>query len=742
MGSNNRKEINLDISCENGNELTAIFDNLDEPVFVLSMEKIVLNFNRPFADYLDKDYADIEGRNIEQLDMFLHKDFDLFINRIADNDRSKCSFETDLLCPNNELLSAALSVRVFDYGSNDALLCTIKNIESNFKLSEKKYFDIIENVNDGIAILKDGYVKFANRKSAEMVGYSKDEIIGEKFSKFVSPNHHEKVITHYYNAVNSPIHIDDRFEIDLLSKNKQTIPIEVNAKTIDFESRKSYLVIFREITERKPLEEHAQQEKNRVENYLDVAGSIIGILDKDQNIVLPNKKACEVLGYSKEEMLGQNWFDIFLPEKVREIARNEFIKMIAGEVEAPEFNENWVVTKSGEERLIYWHDVPLKDEYGNITGSISSGHDITDQKIMQKKVRDSEAKIRTIFNSIDDQIYICDQEMNIIDINDSAITHLGYERDELLRMRHDQLIVPELQAATEECARQLFEKTHLVFETALMGKDGSIYPVEVSARFIDYEGQKAIICVDRDISERKNAENEMKKYAEELRESNELKELFTDIIRHDLLTPASIVKGYSEELLAKKLDADTLFDLRKIYDNNERLINLLESATKLSKLQKMDEIEFEELNIVAIFQMVVECLNPNITDKHQTVNINTAIKCNAMVNHLIEEVFTNLLSNAIKYSPDNSNICIDFIDLNNEWKITVSDEGIGIRDEDKIHIFDRFGRADKAGIKGTGLGLAIVKRIIELHKGKLGVLDNPDGQGSIFWVTVKKASSV
>lgn len=734
----------VDILFKKNNLLRPIFDTLDDPIFVLSTEKIILDCNRSFTNCFSGDYVEIVGKNIRQLNIFSENTISMIINAAIEQD--KYTFEHHFTCVDGGHIPAIVSSQKFDYNNHKAILCTIKStgeikkIKKSLKLSETKCLDIIENINDGIAIIQNGHVQFANCKCAEMIGYTKEEVIGENYLSFISPAYCERVVLHYNSAIDNQNYTGKQFEIDLIAKDGQLVNIEVSDSTIDFENKRSYLVIFREITKRKQSEKIVQTEKKRLENYLDVAGSIIGIVDKDQQIVLVNKKGCEILGYSRNEIIGKNWFDAFLPEMVREQSREGFVKMMHGEIEPPEYMENWIVTKNGEERLVYWHDVVLKDEDGNITGTISSGEDITDQKIMQKQIRDSESKLNTIFNSVGDQIYICDQDRNIIDINDSVVKHLGYERDELLDMKYDQLIVPELRNTTEECAKELIEKKHLVFETSLLGKNGSISPVEINARFIDYDGQKAIICVDRDISERKNAEDKLKKYAEYLRESNELKELFTDIIRHDLLTPASIVKGYSEELLTKEWNANTLSMLKKIYDNNERLITLLESATKLSKLQKIDEIEFEDLNIVTIFQMVIECLKPNIKEKHQTVSINTDRKCNAMVNYVIEEVFSNLLSNAIKYSPNDSNICVDFIDLNDEWKITVSDEGTGIRNEDKKYIFDRFGRADKTGVKGTGLGLAIVKRVIELHGGKLGVTDNPNGQGSIFWVTVKKSS--
>jgi PAS domain S-box-containing protein len=740
------EEANMkDILFEKCDHLRSILDNLDDYTLVFSTEEVVLECNKPLVECLNKSYNDIVGSGLRTLHLFSDEIIDTMLSRAKHRQTYVC--EEELCCAGDNSFPATISSQIFQYDENEAVLCTIKNIseieklKENLKLSDKKYCDIIENGNDGIAILQNGRIKFANRRAADILGYTKREVINDSFLKYISPEHHKKALLRYDNTLNDPSNERDRIEIELVAKSGHSIPVEVSDCLIEFENEKAYLVIYREISKQKEIEQAIQREKQVLENYLDVVGSIIGILDKDQNILFVNKKGCEVLGYSKKEIIGQNWFDRFLPDKVREQSREGYIKMMAGEIKPPEYMENWIVTKAGEERLVYWHDVVLRDEDGNITGTISSGEDITNQKIMQKQIQDSESKLSTIFNSIDDQIYICDQDRNIIDVNDAVVKHLGFEREELLKMGYDQLIAPEFRITTNDCAKKLVEDKHRVFETTLMRKDGSIFPVEINAKVIAYEGSEAIICVDRDISDRKYAENELKNYAEELKESNELKELFTDIIRHDLLSPASIIKGYSEELMASDCDEDVAILIKKIHENNNRLIDLLESATKLSKLQKMDEIEFENLNIVAIFQMVAECLKPNVEEKHQKIVINTQIKCDSKVNHVIEEVFTNLLSNAIKYSPEGSSIFVDFIDLDDEWKITVSDEGVGINDNDKMYIFDRFRRADKKGIKGTGLGLAIVKRIIDLHGGRFGVKDNLNGQGSLFWVTVKKSST-
>ena len=241
------------------------------------------------------------------------------------------------------------------------------------------------------------------------------------------------------------------------------------------------------------------------------------------------------------------------------------------------------------------------------------------------------------------------------------------------------------------------------------------------------------------IIERKKAEESLKEYAKDLKRSNELKVLFADIMHHDLLNPAGIVQSYTEILYDMEDDEKKIGLLQKIETNNKKLINLIETTARFAKLESVEELEFGEENIADMFKIVVSNLKPQIEDKQITLEFKAEGTYMANVNPVIEEVFVNLLSNSIKYSPEKSKIIVDIIDAGEDWKIAVSDLGEGVLDKDKPLLFDRFERVNKIAVKGSGLGLAIVKRIIELHGGDFGVEDNPDGVGSVFWVTVKKA---
>lgn len=138
------------------------------------------------------------------------------------------------------------------------------------------------------------------------------------------------------------------------------------------------------------------KENIKLHNYLDVVGSLVGIADKEQKITFANKKTCEVSGYEAKDLLGKNYFDLLLPERIRENIRAGYVMYMAGELEPPEFFENLLLTKNGEERIIYWHDIILRDDDGNIIGTISSGEDITERKRAEEELSKAYEEIKSL----------------------------------------------------------------------------------------------------------------------------------------------------------------------------------------------------------------------------------------------------------------------------------------------------------------------------------------------------------
>ncbi|NYT19596.1 MAG: HAMP domain-containing histidine kinase, partial [Methanosarcinales archaeon] len=298
--------------------------------------------------------------------------------------------------------------------------------------------------------------------------------------------------------------------------------------------------------------------------------------------------------------------------------------------------------------------------------------------------------------------------------------------------------VPQLKNASEILSKiKTFSSLTENDSDILYFKDGRIFEYHLFPVVTD--GMiKGHVCSYRDITMSKKGEVELKEYAMELERSNELKDLFTDIIRHDLLNPAGLVKGFVEILLRREFDPDTTQKLHAIERSNKKLISMIESASKLSRLESISALEFKDLNVGMVLRLAIQSVNGEFASKHMVLENNATGKYAAKASPVLEEVFVNLLSNAVKYSPEGSKVIVDIIDDGDMWKVTVTDFGEGVADEDKPFVFERFKRANKGVVKGTGLGLAIVKRIIELHGGNVGVDDNPGGKGSVFWVTVKK----
>ncbi|MGM0770441.1 MAG: ATP-binding protein [Halobacteriota archaeon] len=239
--------------------------------------------------------------------------------------------------------------------------------------------------------------------------------------------------------------------------------------------------------------------------------------------------------------------------------------------------------------------------------------------------------------------------------------------------------------------------------------------------------------IDREISEQ-----ELKEYARKLEQSNELKDMFTDIMRHDLLNPAGVIKGFTELLLMTETDEQSKLLLERILKNNDNLIEMIHSAAEFAKLESSEELELSMQNVTDIIEHSTEILSTHASSKDTYIEFNKREPHYVQANPIIETVFTNLISNAIKYRPEKSRVIIDINEEEDYTEITVTDFGEGIRDEHKSTVFDRFKRVNKTGVRGSGLGLAIVKRTVELHNGEVGVRDNPEGKGSVFFVKLKR----
>jgi len=148
-----------------------------------------------------------------------------------------------------------------------------------------------------------------------------------------------------------------------------------------------------DLNKRQILEKTVRAEKDLAQHYLDVAQFMMIALDVTGRITLINRKACEVLGYKQEQLLGQDWFSTCLPERDHRLVRRVFDQLMSGDLESTEYFENYIFTATGNERLIAWHNAMQTDLEGNTSGTLSCGEDITEYRLAEEKLKTSEANL-------------------------------------------------------------------------------------------------------------------------------------------------------------------------------------------------------------------------------------------------------------------------------------------------------------------------------------------------------------
>ena len=248
-----------------------------------------------------------------------------------------------------------------------------------------------------------------------------------------------------------------------------------------------------------------------------------------------------------------------------------------------------------------------------------------------------------------------------------------------------------------------------------------------------------IVESQRDVTERVLAERKLKEYALELEKSNRLKDLFIDIMRHDLMNPAFFILTVAGSALKKDVEPRLREDLQGITRMTRKIVDMIQNASTLAKLEGGGELLRREQDLADMMEAAVREQLGAARERGMTIEVKASPPCPAEVNSLMGEVLSNLLSNAVKYGAEGTVITATVEDCGDTWRIAVADRGEGVPDGDKDAIFTRFTRRSKEGVKGTGLGLSIVSKIVDAHGGRVRVEDNPGG-GSVFVVSLPKGA--
>lgn len=246
-----------------------------------------------------------------------------------------------------------------------------------------------------------------------------------------------------------------------------------------------------------------------VESIIETANAIMLTWEKDTTITSFNTYAKKILGYTDKDVIGTKWLE-FIPPDIKKYMKGVSEKIVSEEDLYWDHENPWLC-KDGSIKFILWRNSPIKDEHGNTVSYISIGVDMTERKKAEEALKETEKKFRTLFEGANDSIFIHDLAGNFVEANETATQRLGYSKNELKKMKVSDIEPPEYKESIPKRIHKISENKSLFSETLHITKDGENIPVELSSRIIELNNRPFILCIARDITDRKRAEEEMKK---------------------------------------------------------------------------------------------------------------------------------------------------------------------------------------------------------------------------------------
>lgn len=461
----------------------------------------------------------------------------------------------------------------------------------------------------------------------------------------------------------------------------------------------------------------------------------IFMLDPQGHIITWNEGARRFKGYEPAEILGKH-FSIFYPKEDLDNGKPAFELKMAIELGRYE-DEGWRVRK---DKTRFWANVvitPLHDEEGNLTGFAKVTRDLTARKLQEdqlQKLLDSEERFRLLVEQVKDYaIFLLDPRGFISSWNQGARRVKGYSSDEVIG-QHFSMFYTEEDKAADKPGRELataIREGRYEEEGWRVKKDGSLFwaSVVITALWDKRGNLSGFAKVTRDLTVRLRQEEGMRHRTREL-------ESFAHTISHDLKAPLRAIINYSDIILADhrgEVSPEVLKLIERTSKNAHSMEDLIQGILRYSQVLTAAY----EFGAVPMSEVAEEALRLHEMEI-QTLGAQLTVTPNLPVVHghrtLLLQVVSNLLGNALKFTPEGRKpeISISSEIHGKEACIEVSDNGVGIAEEDQARMFNVFERLDGAGkIPGTGVGLAIVKQAVERLGGRLAVNSLVD-QGTQF----------
>ncbi len=606
---------------------------------------------------------------------------------------------------------------------------------------------VLDTVVDGIiAIDGKGIIQSVNKAAERVFGYEATEIVGENVKVLMpEPYHseHDGYLDNFHRTGEAKVMGIPGRELLARRKDGSVFPIELGVSAMVIDDQSLFVGIVRDISERKSAERLTAELKGVMDAVVD------GLVTIDEKGIIHsfNPAAERIFGYESKEVAGQN-VKVLMPEPYHgehdgylHNYRDTGVRKIIG--------IGREVSAKRKDGSVFPMELAVSEM--KVAGKrmfVGIIRDITERKATELERDTLTAELQGIMDAVVDGLITIDDKGCIQTFNPAAERIFGYQSEEVVG-RNVKMLMPEPYHSQHDGYLGNYHRTGdrkiigIGREVTAKRKDGSVFPMDLAVSEMSVSGKKAYIGIIRDITQRKQEEQERLRMIRLLKDSNQELDDFAYIASHDLKEPLRGLTNnarFLEEDYQEELDEKAVRRLRRMRFLCGRMESLIDDLLYFSRLGRQDlavcEVEMTKLvlEIKLMMQNTLDEANASIVVDPQLPKYT----CDFV---RTKEVFRNLITNAVKYNESAvKTVEVGYLDTWRDLRevFYVRDNGIGIEPEfheDIFRIFKRLNNESDQG-RGTGSGLTFVKKIVERHGGKI-LLESELGKGTTFYFSLR-----
>jgi PAS domain S-box-containing protein len=499
-----------------------------------------------------------------------------------------------------------------------------------------------------------------------------------------------------------------------------------------------------DITQLKENEAALRDSQQQLRILLDSLPIFTGFLNPDGIVTQVNQTALNVADLQPEEILNKPFKETYYwsyDPQIQQQIDNAIKRAAAGEMVRFDIIAR---VREGKSIVADFGIVPKFNDRGQVEYLVPFGMDVSDREAAKQDLKQREHELELITKVIPQQIWSAGKDGQLDYINQRWQDYTGLKLEQMQKLGWATIVHPdELPAVRTAWVQAIRTETKFALEIRLRSADGTYYWFLCKARPLRNEQGEVVkwYGTNTSITKIKELEQKLIQQTEDLIQANQLKDEFLAIVSHELRTPLNPILGWSQLLLAGRLDAERIAQGIAIIERNAKLqAQLIDDLLDVSRILRGKlNLNKKPLNLETVIRAALTTVE--LAAEAKVIQIETEFDSDIGQvlgdTARIQQIVSNLIANAVKFTPERGHIFVKLKKIGTQALIEVEDTGRGIEPEFLPYVFDRFRQADSANTRefgGLGLGLAIVRHLSELHGGTVGVTSPGMNQGATFSV--------